>query len=110
MSHYDTFREFNQTGLTGLLTYPAHVVPAFTPMLLFAIFMITFLGTFFGQARITSRGGDFFSSFAVASFFMTFTSLMFTLVDGLINTATIVVCVGVLVGSVLMLMTTKSRD
>tara|TARA_R110000787_G_scaffold199647_2_gene310756 strand:- start:5161 stop:5493 length:333 start_codon:yes stop_codon:yes gene_type:complete len=110
MSHYDTFQEFNQTGLTGLLTYPAHVVPSFTPMLLFAIFMITFLGTFFGQARITGRGGDFFSSFAVASFFMTFIALMFTLVEGLVNTPTIVTCLGILIGSVLLLMTTKSKD
>ena len=37
---YQTFQEYNQTDLTGLFTYPAKVVPAFTPLVLFALFTI----------------------------------------------------------------------
>ena len=110
MSHYTTFQEFNQTGLAGLLTYPAAVVPAFIPMLLFAIFSITFMGTFFGQARISGRSGDFFSSFAVAGFFIAIMSILMTLVQGLISIPTVTICIGISVISALLLLVTKAKD
>jgi len=107
---YQTFQSFNQTGLAGLLTYPAAVVPQFIPMLLFAIFSITFMGTFFGQSRISGRSGDFFSSFAVAGFFTMMISILMTLVQGLIGIPTVAICMGISVVSALLLLVTKARD
>ncbi len=110
MSHYQTFQEFNQTGLAGLFKYPAEIVPLFVPLLLFSLFMIAFLGTFFSGARVAGRGGDFFASFAVASFFIAIMSMLMTLMDGFINTATVVICIGISVASALLLLVTKARD
>ncbi|MBA7492154.1 hypothetical protein ES702_02703 [subsurface metagenome] len=107
---YQTFQSFNQTGLAGLLTYPAAVVPQFIPMLLFAIFSITYMGTYYSQGRLTGRGGDFFSSFALAGFFTAIISILMTLVQGLIGIPTVAICIGISVVSALLLLVTKARD
>ena len=107
---YQTFQSFNQTGLAGLLTYPAAVVPQFVPMLLFAIFSITYLGTYYSQGRIAGKGGDFFSSFAVAGFFTAVISMLMTLVQGLIDIPTVSICIGISIVSALLLLVTKAKD
>ena len=66
---YETFQEFNVTGIEGLFTYPAQIVPIFTPLVLFMVFSIVLMGTYFSQRRV-GKGGDFFASFAVAGFFI----------------------------------------
>ncbi len=100
---YLTFQEYNVTEPSGLFTYPAEVVPQFIPMVLFALFSITLMATFFSQKRLSGKG-DFFASFAVAGYFVSIVAFFMTLVDGLINLPTLVICFSIaLVGSIFLL-------
>ena len=105
---WQTFGEFNQTGLAGLFTYPANTWTGFIPFILFALFSITLFSTFFGQKRATGRG-DFFSSFAAASFFTVMVAFIMTLTEGLINIETLVITIGVAVLSVIILFASRDR-
>ncbi len=105
---YITFTEFNKTGLAGLLTYPAHVWAGFTPLLLFALFSIVLMSTFFSQKRLSGRG-DFFSSFAAAGYFTAIIAFVMTLVEGMINITTLVTCVSVALVGTILLLTSKNR-
>lgn len=79
-------------GFHTIFLYVAEIVPIFIPLVLFAIFIITLLGSFYSQKAITGKG-DFPISFAVAGYFTAVVSLMMTLVPNLINTFTIVICI-----------------
>lgn len=106
---YQTFQEFNQTGVEGLFTYPAHIVPIFIPLVLFMIFSIVMLSTYFSQRRI-GRGGDFFASLAVAGFFTAVIAFLMTLIEGLINLFTLVITVSVAIITVILLLILRDRD
>ena len=104
---YQTFTEFNQTGMAGLFLYPASVVDIFIPMVLFTMFVVILLATYFSQKRLTGRG-DFFASFAVAGYFVAILSFLMSLVDGLINGATILTCLIVaVIGTIILLISKK---
>lgn len=72
----------------------------FSNMLLFGLFVITFLGSFFASKRQTGSG-NFAMSFAVAGYFVFGASLIMTLVANLVNIATVVICFAVAVGGTL---------
>ncbi len=100
---YQTFAEYNRTGLEGLMTYPAEIVPSFTPLLLTVLFLVTLLGSYFAQKRLGGEG-NFIASFAVAGYFIVIVAFLMSLVTGLINTATLSICIVVsIIGTVLLL-------
>jgi len=105
---YETFTEFNSTGLAGLFLYPANVWGGFIPLILFALFAITFMSTFFSQKRLIGKG-DFIASFAVASYFVAIVAFVMSLTDGLINITTVVVCVVLTIIGTILLFTGKDR-
>ena len=80
-----------QVGLGAIFTYVANIVPLFIPLVLFALFVITGVGSFMFQERVKGRG-DLPASFAAASVLVALTSFMFTLIDGLISTTVVVIC------------------
>ena|SRR3990172_4457357 len=92
---YQTFTTYNQTGLAGLLTYPSQVVPAFTPMVLFGLFIIVFLATYSSQKRMAGRG-NISSSFSVSSFFVLMVAFGFSLLD-MIDSYTLVIFLAIAV-------------
>ena len=106
---YQTFTEYNQTDLAGLLTYPASVVPQFIPLVLMAVFLITMMGSFFSQKRLTGRG-DFLVSFSIAGFFTAVISFLMTLVEGLINLQTIVIISAIALIGIILLMINNNRS
>ncbi len=85
---YETINQANVTGSAGLFVYVADVVPIFTPMLLFSIFMVAMLGSYYSQKRLDGRG-SFLTSLAVASYMTTIISYFMMLVPGLINVLTL---------------------
>lgn len=102
---YQTLREYNQTDLAGLFTYPASVVPIFIPLVLFAVFVVTLLSTFFSEKRLRGQG-DFFSSFAVAGYFTAVIAFAMSMTEGLIDITTIVITVVVaIIGTILLFAT-----
>lgn len=99
---FETFNEFNKTGLDQLFVYSAKIVPSFIPLMLFSLFIITFFATFFTKQRLTGRG-DAPSSFAASSFLITIIAVLMMLVDNLISTQTVVICFAVSLISVIWL-------
>ena len=99
---WQTFQEFNQTSAQGLLTYPAHIWGGFIPLLLFAIFTITLLTTYFSKKRTTGEG-NFKGSFAVAGFFVGVVAILMNLIPDLINSLTTAIAVGIAILGVVIL-------
>ena len=105
---YTTIREFNITGIEGIFLYAAEIVPAFIPMLLLAVFIITLFGTFFSQKRLTGNS-DFLSSFAVAGWFTTVIAFILSLTPNLVNIYVITVCITVAIIGTILLLTSGER-
>jgi len=105
---WQTFSDFNRTGLDGLFVYPQQVWGGFIPSILLALFIIVLLATFFTQKRLTARE-DFFSSFAVAGFFVAVMAIIMTLVEGLIDNYTLTITIVIAIVGVILLFITKDR-
>lgn len=92
---YKTLDDVNTTkGVHTLITYVAETVPIFTPLMLFAIFIISCLGSYFASIRLSGRG-DFPASFAAAGFITTIVATVMSLIPGLINLPILVSCYGI---------------
>ena len=78
-------------GMHVLFQYVSSVEPIFFPLVLFAIFIIACLGSFFTQKSLTGRG-NFLASAAVAGFMTTMAAYVLSLIPGIVNTFTVVVC------------------
>lgn len=100
---YQTFAEYNQTGLAGLFTYPASILPIFIPLILFGLFCIVFMSSFFAQKRAATKGA-FLNSFAASSYFVFVVAIVMSLVDNLINLQTLVVTLVISIVATLLLL------
>ena len=105
---YDTFAEFNKTGLDQMFLYAAEVVPIFIPLFLFSFFIIITLASYFSSKRLSSDG-DLAASFAVAGFSTFILALVMSLIPGLISTTYVVITIAVTVLGVLFLFFSKRR-
>jgi len=103
---YQTFAEFNQTDLAGLFLYPQSVWAGFIPLVLFALFTIVMLSTYFSQKR-TTGSGDFFASFAVAGFFTAIITFIMALIEGLINEIVLTTVIIIAIIGVILLYSTR---
>lgn len=105
---YTTYAEWNQTGLDQLFVYVSNVFPIFIPMMLFSVFMITLLASYFSSKRL-SADGDFAASFASAGFLTFIVALVMTLIPGLIQTYFVVIALVIAIVGVLFLYFSKRR-
>ena len=88
MGHLDELSTVNLTDdITGIFLYTNTVTDGlFTPMMVFAFFMVIMLGSFFSMKRIEGKG-DLLASFTVAAFLSTGLSVIMLMRAGLINPA-----------------------
>lgn len=98
----------NSSDLTNLFALPNMDFPIFYPLILFAIFLILGLSTFFKQKSEEGRG-DILSSFAVSGFATIVISLAMRLLGMITNTVMISVFAVCLVFIVLFLLTKKEQ-
>jgi len=92
---YQTFQEYNQTGISALFLYPSQIAILniyFIPLILFGFFMIALLASYFTSKRLGSSGGNFLGCFAAAAYTTNILAITMSLVEGLINTPTMVTC------------------
>ena len=75
---YETIE--NITDLKGMLQFPSTDTIIFWPLILFAIFVVFTLSTFFREVRREGKG-NFLSSLAVAGFVTTAIAVIFSLLD-----------------------------
>jgi len=105
---YTELRDFNVTGIDGMLLYVAEVVPSFIPMLLFSIFSIVLLGTYFSEKRLTGRA-NFPASLSVAGWLTVVIAVILSTIDNLVNIYTLAICIVVSVIGTLVLLTSEDR-
>lgn len=99
---YQTLDQYNTTdGMHTLLSYTADVVPIFIPMILFAIFTISCIGSYFASIRMNNVG-DFPASFAAAGFITSIIATMMGALD-IINLSTLSLTYGITIMGVLWL-------
>ena len=99
---WKTFETYNKTGAAATLTYTSEIVPFFIPLLLFCLYVIVLLSTYYFAKR--TGGGNFFGSMAVAGYIATITAFSMTLIDNLISPITVVTCLVVaIIGTLLFL-------
>lgn len=106
---YQTFTEFNQTGISALFRYPAQldlVEAIFIPFFLITVFAITLLASYFSQLRLRGKG-DFISSFAGASYFVAIIAIIMSLIGEMINLTTLIVTLSVSVVATILLLVSK---
>ena len=105
---YQTFAEWNKTGLDQMFAYAADTVPLFIPLFLFSFFIIITLASYFSSKRL-SNDGDLAASFAVAGFSTVIIALVMSLIPGLIPTTYVVITIAVTVLGILFLFFSKRR-
>lgn len=90
---YTSFSTVNASeGLQTIFVYVNDVTSGlFSNMLLFTLFLVTFLGSFFASKRQTGSG-NLAMSFAVAGYFVFGASLIMLLVPNLVNVGSVVIC------------------
>ena len=77
---YKTLENITDLDLRSFLQFPSLDTPIFYPMLLFAIFMVFTLSTFFREIRREGKG-NILSSLAVAGFVTTAIAVIFSFLE-----------------------------
>ena len=90
---YQTLTEFQNVtgteGLAALFVYSATIVPGFIPLVLFGLFTVTCLASYFIPKSTTGKG-DFLASLAAAGFFTAIVTIIMNTIEGLVNIQTYV--------------------
>lgn len=92
---FQTISDYNTTKgpHVTLLQMPNDVSGGwFVPLLLFVLFTIVNMGTYFSQKRLFGKG-DFVASFCVAGFFTAIIAIIMTAMPNVINTFTVVIAI-----------------
>ena len=106
---YTTLEEYNTSaGIHTLFIYTADVVPIFIPLMLFAIFTITCLGSYFAQVR-TKGSGDFPASFAVGGILTAIIAQLMAIIPNLVTIGTLVICYTAAIVGVIFLFLTRDN-
>ena len=86
---YTQLESLGDIGLRELLNFPNLDTPIFYPTMLFVIFMIFAMATFFREIKREGRG-NIMSSLAIGGFVTTVMAFIFSLM-GLIQTAIVII-------------------
>ena len=105
---FQTFEDFNRTGLDGMFAYTAETVPIFIPFMLFTIYFIVAFSSYYAQIRSTGRG-NFFSSLAVAGWITAILTFVLSITPDLISGPTMVIVFGVAIVSTALLLFQERR-
>lgn len=93
MSHYTLPQNTNfnfSSGIDQLFLYIASEVPMFFPAVLFAFFMVIFLGGIFAEQRRSGRE-EFLKWGSIAGLITTGLSTIMGITSGLVNTSTMTI-------------------
>ena len=108
---YQEYSSVNASeGIHVLFIYANDVTGGlFINLLLFALFIITMIGSFFASRRQTGQG-DIAVSFAVSGYFVAGASILLSLIPNMVNTFTVVFCVAIAIVGSLVLYLNKSSE
>lgn len=91
MTHYPEVNDVvnSSEGIHTLFIYVSEIVPIFIPLLLFSLFIIVFLGSFFASKRTGT--GNAAASFAAAAYLTTIVAFFMSLIPNFINSSTVII-------------------
>lgn len=100
---YRTLDDVNTSaGIHTIFQYSAETVPILVPLILFAAFIISCVGSFYAQTRFSGKG-NLPASFAVGGLFISALSIFLSFIPGMINLPTIATCGAIAIAGVLWL-------
>jgi hypothetical protein len=107
---YQTIFEANKTSILGIWSYVNEITTIFTPLLIFGLWIIAFLGSYYSQIR-TRGNGDILGSFAVANIFIAIVSVVMSLSpEPIINIPTVLICITLAIIGVAILLMQNNND
>lgn len=106
---YQNISSMNITGLDSILVYVANEIPIFIPALLISTWLMLSLLIYFGTRKFAGQG-DFFAGMAASGFLVAVLGTVITFTFGIINKWTLGMTLGIVVISVIVLLTGRSRD
>ena len=105
---YQTIDNLTTSNLQEILRFPTRDLPMFWPLVLFAIFIIIGLGSFFREVR-KKGSGNLLSSFAVAGYVTTAIVLIMNLMN-LVQRHVVVICLTISLIFQALFLLTKRRS
>ena len=105
---YDQLETVNATNITAILGYTSSINPGFFPLMLFGLFVIVTLGSYFSQKRLSGTG-DFFGSATVGSYLTTIVALFLFFMPGVLDIYTVVVSIGISMGLTILFLLSKDK-
>lgn len=104
---YTQLENIGEINLQTILNFPNLDTPLFYPMILFAIFLIFSLGTFFRELKREGRA-NLLSSLAIGGFVTTVIAFILTILDVIQREIMVVVLVISLIFEVIFLLTSRN--
>lgn len=92
MVKYATMESLNATGMNGILSVASTAVPILPGLILFALFIIITMGSYWAETRRKGRG-DLPASMAGAGFVTCVVAFLMSMIPNFITNVTIVPCV-----------------
>lgn len=105
---YMTYEQFNKTGMDNTLVYANIVVPTFSWLLLFAIYLAMGLAIYGGTRRYLGEG-DAPAAFTLSGLITTFVCLVMTLKPGIVTPLHIITFVSLTIIGLIILSFTRGR-
>ena len=106
---YPTLDTVNTSrGVYPLFVYANEIVPIFNPMLLFFIYFVAALGSFFAQKRLAGTS-DLPASLTVAGMITSVIAILFSLIPGMINLGVVVLIIGITILSFIWLVFSREQ-
>ena len=107
---YETLDTINiSDGTYTLFTYAAGAVPILVPLILFGIFCISVLGSYFMQINLRNSG-DFPASFAAGAFVTVVVAQTMALISNLVSLGTLVTCYGLAILGAIFLYSSRPNN
>ena len=104
---YQQLENLTDLSLRSVLQYPSIATPIFWPVILFVIFMVITLTTFFRELKREGRA-NFLSSLAVGGYVALSTSVAFTLLGLITYQIVVIVLVFTVIFQVIYLLSNKN--
>ena len=104
---YQQLENLSEISLRSVLQYPSIATPMFWPIILFTIFMVMTLTTFFRELKREGRA-NFLSSLAVGSYFTLAVSVAFTLLGLVTYEIVVIILVFTVIFQVIYLLSNKN--
>jgi len=106
---YTQLESINATNISAILSYTNDINPGFWPLVLFGVWIIGTLGSYFSQKRLSGTG-DFFGSAAVSSYLVTVMALFLSFIPGVLDISVLIISLSISMGITILFLISKDKN